>query len=75
MMDDAAQSYVEIDFQADPRVLAIQSSQESNAIRSVDKYGVDHQEFWDVPFMIKILQGLKESKRGSELVDWIYCHP
>ena len=36
-------SYVAIDFQADPRVLATQTAGEFHAIRSLDAYGVDHR--------------------------------
>jgi len=54
------QSYVEIDFRADPRVLATQTAGEFRAIRSRDGYGVDHQEYWDIPFLIETLKDLND---------------
>lgn len=59
-MIETVQSYVEIDFRADPRVLATQTAGEFNAIRSFDGYGVDHQEYWGVPFLIETLRDMKD---------------
>jgi hypothetical protein len=59
-MIESVQAYVAIDFQADWRVLARQTAREFRAIRSLDGYGVDHQDFWDVPFLIDILQDLND---------------
>jgi hypothetical protein len=55
---EAAQRYVVIDFRADPRVVATQSTRDFGAIRPVESYGIEHQEYWGVPFLIETLQGL-----------------
>jgi hypothetical protein len=57
---ETVQSYVEIDFLADPRVVATQTAGEFRAIRPLDGYGVDHQEYWDVPFLIETLRDLND---------------
>jgi len=55
-MIEAVQACVAIDFQADPRVVATQTVGEFDAIRSLDGYGVDHREYWQVEMLWDMLQ-------------------
>jgi hypothetical protein len=54
-MIEKVQSYIEIDFDADPQLLAAQTAEEFHAIRSLDGYGVDHREYWGVDTLIDML--------------------
>ncbi len=59
-MIEMVQAYVAIDFQADSRVVAGQTAEEFRAIHSLDGYGVDHREYWDVSFLIGMLQDVND---------------
>ena len=70
----AVQSYIEVDFHADLRVLATQSAEEFQAVRVRDGYGVDHHEYWEVRSLIATISNLSggaastpQPQRGSSL--------
>jgi hypothetical protein len=50
---------VEIDFGADPRILASQSVEQFEAIRSLD--GLDHREQWDLDVLLDTLREFHHS--------------
>jgi hypothetical protein len=53
---ETLKSVVAIDFQAEPRQLAGQAVEQFTAIRSLDGYGVDDREYWDVSSLIQTLR-------------------
>lgn len=53
---EMAQAYIAIDFQADAREIARQTVEEFDSIRTLDKYGIDHRDYWQVETLIDLLQ-------------------
>lgn len=53
---DMAQTYIAIDFQADARKIAGQTVEEFDSIRTLDNYGIDHRDYWQVEMLIELLQ-------------------
>lgn len=51
-----AQTYIVIDFQADARKIAGQTVEEFDSIRTLDNYGIDHRDYWQVETLIELLQ-------------------
>lgn len=51
-----AQTYIVIDFQADARKIAGQTVEEFDSIRTLDNYGIDHRDYWQVEMLIELLQ-------------------
>ncbi len=52
---EMVQAYIAIDFRADARVIATQTAEDFDSIRTLDEYGIDHRDYWQVQTLIDAL--------------------